>query len=105
MTMSDKNGGKILSEELGLLRRRVAELEAGEQRRNAAEQELQRQFEFENLITSISTEFINLPTAEIDSRIHDALGKVGRYVETDRSHVFLFSESGKHNELRVRMVR
>ncbi len=47
---------------------------------------------FENLITHISTNFINLPPQEIDKGINHALEDVGQFMEVDRSYVFLFSE-------------
>lgn len=47
---------------------------------------------FENLITRISTNFINLPPQEIDRGINQALEDVGRFMEIDRSYVFMFSE-------------
>lgn len=55
------------------------------------EANLQRQAEFENLVTSISTSFINLPLAEIDAGIHEALRRIGEFTQVDRSYVFQFS--------------
>lgn len=57
-----------------------------------AEVALQRQVAFNNLITSISTRFINLPLDAIDAGIEEALGTVGAFTEVGRSYVFLFSE-------------
>jgi len=47
---------------------------------------------FENLITHISTNFINLPPQEIDKGINHALEDAGQFMEVDCSYVFLFSE-------------
>ncbi|MDQ6800806.1 MAG: EAL domain-containing protein [Acidobacteriota bacterium] len=53
---------------------------------------LRHRLEFEKLISSISTNFINLPPEEIDNGIREALGTVGRFINADRSYVYLFSE-------------
>lgn len=50
------------------------------------------QVAFGNLITRISTNFINLSPQEIDAGIDRALRDVGRFMEVDRSYVFLFSD-------------
>jgi PAS domain S-box-containing protein len=46
--------------------------------------------QFEDLITTISTQFINLAPEEIDKGITEALAKLGRTAGVDRSAVFLF---------------
>jgi PAS domain S-box-containing protein len=62
--------------------------------RRAGEIELRHRLEFEKLITSLSTEFISLPTGQIDEHILETLAAVGRFVMVDRAYVFLFSEDG-----------
>jgi len=47
-------------------------------------------FQFDDLITAISTQFINLATEDIDKGIGDALKKIGQAAGVDRSAVFLF---------------
>jgi GAF domain-containing protein len=59
------------------------------------ESQLQRQLEFENIITSISTNFINLDPDEIDSGIVQALNSLGEFTQVDRARVFQFSADGK----------
>jgi GAF domain-containing protein len=59
------------------------------------ESQLQRQLEFENIITSISTNFINLEPDEIDSGIVQALNTLGEFTQVDRARVFQFSADGK----------
>ena len=56
-----------------------------------AEAALRYRLEFENIITTISTHFINLAPDEIDAGIHQALQTIGEFTEVDRSYVFLFS--------------
>jgi len=46
--------------------------------------------QFEDLITAISTQFINLAPEDIDKGIGEALEKIGRAAGVDRSAVFLF---------------
>ncbi len=53
---------------------------------------LRHRLEFEKLVSSISTNFINLPPEEIDGGIREALGTVGRFIGADRTYVYLFSD-------------
>ena len=59
--------------------------------RMQAMEELRYRFEFEKLITSISTSFIKLNPERIDAAIKDALKDIGRFCDVDRSNVFLLS--------------
>ncbi len=59
------------------------------------EEILQLRLEFEEIVTEITTEFINLLPGEIDLGINKALAKVGEFVGADRCYVFQFSEDGK----------
>ncbi|HEY9725233.1 MAG TPA: PAS domain S-box protein [Chroococcales cyanobacterium] len=49
--------------------------------------------EFEQLITGLSTQFINLSSDEIDAGINHALQVIGEFSGFDRSYVVLFSDS------------
>ncbi len=60
--------------------------------RKRAEEALKYRLEFENLITVISTHFINLPTEQIDEGIHHALQTIGEFFGADRGRVLIFSE-------------
>lgn len=60
-----------------------------------AEGALKHLVELENLLTIISTNFINLAAEEIDIGINQALQKIGTIVGADRSKVFLFMDDGK----------
>lgn len=62
--------------------------------RKQVEAALRYRARFEELITSISTNFINLAPAEIDGGIHHALEAIGTFVNVDRSYVFLLSPDG-----------
>ncbi|MCP4724185.1 MAG: PAS domain S-box protein, partial [bacterium] len=62
--------------------------------RKRAEKELKYRLEFENLITTISSRFINLSPDEIDEGIHSALGNIAEFANVDRSYVFLLSQAG-----------
>ena len=57
--------------------------------------DLEGRIQFENLITSISTKFINLPMAEFDAGIIEALGAIGKFAHVDRSYIYQFSQDGK----------
>jgi PAS domain S-box-containing protein len=63
-----------------------------ETERKRAEMELRFRVELENLISTISTDFINLDFSEIDNGIHRALEKIGEFTGADRSYVFMLSE-------------
>ena len=55
---------------------------------------LRHRLEFEDLITSISTRFINLQPDKIDEAIDHALATIGRFCQVDRSYLFLLSPDG-----------
>ncbi len=59
--------------------------------RKAAERALEERLAFENLVATVSTEFINLGPDEIDVGIQRALEAVGRLLDVDRARVFLVS--------------
>lgn len=58
---------------------------------------LQYRVKLEELIAIISTSFINLMPHEVDTGINRALEMIGKFVNVDRSYVFLFSENNKKN--------
>jgi PAS domain S-box-containing protein len=64
-------------------------LEQQVERRTA---ELHHRLAFENLVSTISADFINRAPGEIDEAINQALEAVGTFMDVDRSYVFLFSE-------------
>ena len=72
-----------------------AEMAPSEKERKPAEETLWYRMEFENIITSISTKFINLSHDQFDQGIIQALKKIGEFDGVDRSYVFLLSEDGK----------
>ncbi len=66
--------------------------------RKRAEQALQHRVEFEELITTIATYFIHLPSSEIDNGINYALQAIGEFTGVDRGYVFILSRDGRiHN--------
>jgi PAS domain S-box-containing protein len=64
--------------------------------RHESEETLKYRLSFENLITDISTEFINLPNDKTDEGISSALRVLCEFVNVDRSYICLFSEDGKY---------
>jgi len=66
--------------------------------RKSAEETLRVLIEFEKLVTSISTQFINLIPSEINTKINHALQRIGEFAGVDRSYVLLFSDNGKKME-------
>ncbi|RPH96610.1 PAS domain S-box protein [candidate division KSB1 bacterium] len=63
--------------------------------RKRVEEALRKRLEFENLISTISTQFIHLAYHEIDAAIDDALQAIGKYAGVDRSYVFQFRADGR----------
>jgi len=68
---------------------------ATELRRKEMESALQYRLGFEQLINSISANFIHLPPQEIDSGIRRALEQIGKFAGVQRSYVFLFRDNQK----------
>jgi PAS domain S-box-containing protein len=60
--------------------------------RKQVEEELRLRARFDDLITTISTKFINLSLEEVDGGINDALKAIGEFSSVDRSYVFVFNE-------------
>jgi two-component sensor histidine kinase len=59
--------------------------------RKEVAKKLEVRSEFEKLVTTISTNFINLPSEKIDSEINKALQSIGEFAAVDRSYVILYS--------------
>lgn len=78
---------RVLRGEDGLSYRLAKDITAAKQ----AQAALQQGIEFENLITSLSTQFIHLCSKEIDDGINDALQVIGEFIGFDRSYVVLFA--------------
>jgi len=95
--MTEQETIKILERRLNALEgklRSVDEIAQNVVKIQETEKELQQRLQFEELITSISTKFINLLPSEIDSGINLSLEKIGELVEADRCYVFQFSDNG-----------
>jgi diguanylate cyclase (GGDEF)-like protein/PAS domain S-box-containing protein len=99
---------KQLLEEIETIRQRLVELEhfAGGAVANdgiALQEEIEKRLKTEkaaeesknllHLIFNLSTNFIYLPSDEIDSGINDVLSIIGQYSNIDRSYVFLLDET------------
>ncbi len=60
--------------------------------RTRAQEALQERLDFEKLITTISTNFVNLEPDKIDTGIRQALRAIGEFTLVDHSYVSLLSE-------------
>jgi two-component system nitrate/nitrite sensor histidine kinase NarX len=69
-----------------------AQLQREIAQRERIECELQAHIAFESIIIAISTDFINVPTDQIDDGIQRALQTVSTFAGVDRSYIFLFSD-------------
>lgn len=63
--------------------------------RREAEERLQDRIAFENIITTISSNFINMPPQEIDAGIQRALETIGAFTGADRAYIFLYAADGR----------
>jgi len=63
--------------------------------RKRVEEELQYRLNFQHLITTVSSQFINLHPAQIDDEIENALKQIGEFADADRSYIFQFSDDQK----------
>lgn len=65
-----------------------------------AQDTIKYRLDFECLIISLATNFINLPATEIDEGINSALKELGEFCDVDRSYVALLTDDGvKINEV------
>jgi two-component system cell cycle sensor histidine kinase/response regulator CckA len=92
-TLFIRESAKAIRDEAGNTLYYEGTVEDITERKQAAEA-LQHRVEFEQLITSISTHFINLAPDKIDVGINRALQAIGGFAGVDRSYVFLFRDGG-----------
>jgi PAS domain S-box-containing protein len=59
--------------------------------RKRTEAALKYRLDFEALLTTISTQFINLKATEVDRAINQALQQIGEFAQVDRACIFLIS--------------
>ncbi len=83
-------GNKIYDDQKNLTGAIISSRDIGDRRK--VEQELQQRLQFEHIIATISSEFINLDGAEIDQSIKEALRTIGEFSNVDRSYVFMLNE-------------
>ncbi|MEW6777145.1 MAG: GAF domain-containing protein [Bdellovibrionota bacterium] len=76
-------------QERSILRAMAASIGTAFERRRS-EQALRYRIDFEQLIGTISTNFINLDPTELDEGIHHALQAIGEFAGASRSYVVLF---------------
>ena len=63
--------------------------------RKRVEKELQYRLKFQHLITTVSSQFINLHPAQIDDEIDHTLQLIGEFADADSSYIFQFSDDQK----------
>lgn len=86
---------KALMESDHNLRAEIKERKLREEELRHAQENLKKQLQYEELISRISTEFINLPHDQIDNKIETALKLVTETLAFDRSLFHEFSENRK----------
>jgi diguanylate cyclase (GGDEF)-like protein/PAS domain S-box-containing protein len=83
-TVEEENFASALADLVALA------VDASDRRR--AQESLQHRVEFEKLIASISTHFINITPEEVDDAIQGALSAIGRFVGADRAFISQLDE-------------
>lgn len=63
--------------------------------RKIAEKKIEYRLKIEKLITSISTNFLNLKLEKLDNKIKQTLQIIGNFVKVDRSYFYLFEDRDK----------
>jgi phosphoserine phosphatase RsbU/P len=58
-------------------------------------QDLEFRVQFEELINSISTNFINITANKINEEVNSSLGKFGKFIHIDRAYVFQHGEESE----------
>lgn len=53
---------------------------------------INQQREFQKLVTTLATEFINLPPEQFDSGINRMLAQIGEFIGADRAYIYQFSD-------------
>ncbi|MGL5193332.1 MAG: ATP-binding protein [Chroococcales cyanobacterium] len=76
------------------LQETLEQLQSEMRDRLRAETQLQERVHFENLVSNLSSQFINIPASELDDAIHQALANIGEFARVDRSYIFQVAEDG-----------
>lgn len=69
----------------------IANTLAGVIERKTVQNSLRHRIEMEQLLSSISTRFINVELSNIDTEINSALSKIGEYASFEHCHLFLYN--------------
>jgi diguanylate cyclase (GGDEF)-like protein/PAS domain S-box-containing protein len=69
----------------------VIAIDAAERRQT--QESLRRRVDFEQLISRISTHFINVAESELDDAVVDALASIAQFAGADRAHVVLLDDT------------
>ena len=102
---SDGNCSGMVGLKLDITERKQAEIAQQqlnqdlEQKVNQRTADLRYRLEFEHLISSISTHFVNLSLKELEAGIHQALGQITEFAGFDRSYLVLLNDDQSFGQL------
>lgn len=85
---------KRVEDRTAQLQQTLAQLQTEMRDRLLIEAQLQERIQFENLISTLSSQFINIPASELDTAINQALASIGLFSQVDRSYIFQLAEEG-----------
>lgn len=75
----------------------VTAIDAAERR--DVQHSLRHRVEFENLVATISTQFIHVTPDDLDREISSALATIGAFVGADRAHLAQLDQAGTHGTI------
>lgn len=70
--------------------KRVSNDVENEMKLKQADELIQKQLKFTQLLMNISTSFINLPLSEVENAVHDSLANISRFVNADQSYIVYY---------------
>ena len=97
--MSISSEAEKARNEIDQLKQKIDQLQQEINERKKTETLLNHHLEFIKLISTISSDFIYINTAEIDNAINRALELVTRFTNVERGYIFLLTKDGKRLEL------
>ncbi len=70
--------------------KRVSNDVENEMKLKQADELIQKQLKFTQLLMNISTSFINLPLSEVENAVHESLADISKFVNADQSYIIYY---------------
>ena len=95
MIYSEEEAVLLMVRDITERKKQEAELAARSRELILEKEKLEFRLKFEELILSISTQFIKVSPDKIDDSIVASLKRIGEFVKADRCYIFKYSDDGK----------